>query len=51
VPALAVKLLYGEMAQIVTTGVRMMPARLQALGYTFREPDLEQALRSATPRQ
>ncbi len=48
VPALAVKLLYGDMAQIVTTGVRMVPERLTDLGYTFRQPDLEQALRSAT---
>ena len=48
VPALAVKLLYGDMAQIVTTGVRMVPARLQELGYEFRRPELEQALRAAT---
>jgi uncharacterized protein len=48
VPALAVKLLYGDMAQIVTTGVRMVPKRLTDLGYTFEQPDLEQALRSAT---
>jgi len=48
VPAFAVKLLYGDMAQIVTTGVRMVPGRLAELGYTFRQPDLEQALRSAT---
>ncbi len=48
VPALAVKLLYGDMAQIVTTGVRMVPARLQELGYEFRRPELEPALRAAT---
>ena len=48
VPALALKLLYGDMAQIVTTGVRMVPKRLQELGYRFGQPDLEQALRSAT---
>jgi uncharacterized protein (TIGR01777 family) len=48
VPALALKLLYGEMAQIVTTGVRMVPKRLEELGYAFRRPELEQALRSAT---
>ena len=48
VPALALKLLYGEMAQVVTTGVRMVPARLLALGYRFRWPDLERALRDAT---
>lgn len=50
VPALAVKLLYGEMAQVVTTGVRMVPARLAQLGYEFRRPELEDALRSATSR-
>jgi uncharacterized protein (TIGR01777 family) len=46
VPALAVKVLYGEMATIVTTGQRVVPARLMELGYDFREPDLEAALRS-----
>jgi uncharacterized protein (TIGR01777 family) len=50
VPALAVKLLYGEMATIVTTGVRMVPTRLLELGYGFRRPDLEDALRDATGR-
>ncbi|MEX2196355.1 MAG: TIGR01777 family oxidoreductase [Thermoleophilaceae bacterium] len=48
VPALALKLLYGEMALIVTTGVRMVPRRLTELGYEFRRPDLEEALRAAT---
>ncbi len=48
VPTLAVKALYGEMAQIVTTGVRAIPARLQELGYEFREPQLERALQLAT---
>ena len=50
VPGLAVKTLYGGMASIVTTGVRAMPARLQELGYRFRRPDLEEALRDATGR-
>jgi uncharacterized protein (TIGR01777 family) len=48
VPALAVKLLYGEMATIVTTGQRAVPARLTELGYAFRRPELEEALREAT---
>jgi uncharacterized protein len=48
VPALAVKTLYGGMAQIVTTGQRAVPGRLTELGYVFRQPDLEQALRDAT---
>jgi uncharacterized protein (TIGR01777 family) len=48
VPGLAVKTLYGEMAMIVTTGQRAVPGRLMELGYEFRRPDLEEALRSAT---
>ena len=50
IPALALKLLYGEMASIVITGVRAVPARLQELGYRFRRPELEDALREATNR-
>ncbi|MDQ3647887.1 MAG: TIGR01777 family oxidoreductase [Actinomycetota bacterium] len=48
VPGFAVLTLYGEMAQIVITGQRMLPRRLRDLGYTFRRPELEAALRSAT---
>jgi uncharacterized protein len=48
VPAFAVKSLYGEMAHIVITGQRMLPARLEELGYAFAQPELESALRSAT---
>ena len=48
VPGLAVKTLYGEMASIVTTGARVVPRRLEELGYDFRRPALEPALRAAT---
>jgi uncharacterized protein len=44
VPALALKLLYGEMSQIVLTGVHMVPRRAQELGYDFRQPDVQPAL-------
>jgi uncharacterized protein len=50
VPALAVKALYGDMAQIVTTGQRAVPGRLTEFGYEFRQPNLEAALRDATDR-
>lgn len=50
VPELALRALYGEMAQIVTTGARVLPARALVLGYRFRHPQLEQALRSALSR-
>ncbi len=47
VPAAAIQALYGEMAEIVTKGQRVVPRRTQALGYSFRHPDLGEALRSA----
>lgn len=50
VPGLALRLLYGEMATIVTTGARLVPARLLELGYTFRHPSLEPALRDVLGR-
>jgi uncharacterized protein (TIGR01777 family) len=50
VPALAVKALYGEMADIVITGQRAVPGRLTELGYSFRRPELEAALSDATGR-
>jgi uncharacterized protein (TIGR01777 family) len=51
VPGFALKLMYGEMSSIVTTGARAVPARLAELGYRFRRPDLEDALRAATGRE
>lgn len=50
VPALAIRALYGEMAEIVTKGQRVLPDRTQALGYSFRHPELDEALRSALGR-
>lgn len=48
VPAAAIKTLYGEMSTIVVNGVRMVPARLEELGYGFRHRDLSEALASVT---
>jgi uncharacterized protein (TIGR01777 family) len=47
VPGLALRMLYGEMAEIVTTGARVVPAKPLVLGYEFRHPRLPEALRSA----
>jgi uncharacterized protein len=47
VPGLALRLLYGEMAEIVTTGARVLPAKPLMLGYSFLHPQLDEALRSA----
>ncbi|MGI8595767.1 MAG: DUF1731 domain-containing protein, partial [Thermoleophilaceae bacterium] len=48
VPALALKALYGDMSEIITTGHRAIPRRLLDLGYSWRQPELEGALREAT---
>jgi uncharacterized protein (TIGR01777 family) len=45
VPRSAIQLLYGEMATVVTTGVRAVPRALEESGYEFRQPELEAALR------
>lgn len=47
VPGVALRVLYGDMAEIVTSGVRAVPARALVLGYEFAHPDLDEALRAA----
>jgi uncharacterized protein (TIGR01777 family) len=47
VPGAALRALYGEMAEIVTTGVRAMPAKALVLGYEFEHPRLHEALATA----
>jgi uncharacterized protein (TIGR01777 family) len=47
VPAFGLQLLYGDMAGIVTEGQRVVPKRAEELGYAFRHPELDEALRSA----
>lgn len=43
-PAIALKLLLGEMAQLLITGQRVLPARLLAEGFAFSFPELSDAL-------
>jgi uncharacterized protein (TIGR01777 family) len=45
VPGFVLRLLYGDMAEIVTTGQRVIPAGLGRLGFEFRHPMVEPALR------
>jgi uncharacterized protein (TIGR01777 family) len=47
VPGLAVRALYGEMAEIVTKGQRVVPRRAQELGYIFGYSDLDEAMNAA----
>jgi uncharacterized protein (TIGR01777 family) len=44
VPALALRLRFGEGAELITRGQRVLPARAQELGYRFRFPELRPAL-------
>jgi uncharacterized protein len=47
VPAVAMRLLFGEMAEIITTGARAVPAKPLVLGFQFAHPELPEALESA----
>jgi NAD dependent epimerase/dehydratase family enzyme len=47
VPGAALRLLYGEMSEIVTTGARVLPAQALVHGYRFRHPELDSALQAA----
>ncbi len=44
VPGFALRLLYGEMGQVVTTGQRVVPAQLTEWGYEFAYPEIDGAL-------
>ena len=44
VPTFALRLLLGEMADMLLTGQRVLPAQAQKLGYTFKYPTLRKAL-------
>ncbi len=44
IPSFALKLLYGEGAQVVTGGQRVLPERLMNEGFQFKYPTIEKAL-------
>ncbi|MBO1518972.1 TIGR01777 family oxidoreductase [Oceanisphaera pacifica] len=46
IPAWTMRLLFGEMADLLLTGQRVMPVRLQKAGFHFRYPTLEKALKA-----
>jgi uncharacterized protein (TIGR01777 family) len=45
IPGFAMRLLVGEVANVLLEGQRAIPARLLGLGFQFRFPDAESALR------
>ena len=44
-PAFALRLVFGEMATVLLDGQRQIPKRLIELGFAFRFPSAEAALR------
>lgn len=44
-PAFLLRILLGEMAELLLTGQRVLPTRALEMGYPFRFPELEPALR------
>jgi len=49
-PDVMLGLILGEVAQVIATGQRVLPARALELGYAFRFPDVAQALSELFPR-
>ena len=49
-PAFALKAALGEMAEMVLSGQRAIPARLLERGFAFKYPELEEALRDLLGR-
>jgi uncharacterized protein (TIGR01777 family) len=49
VPGFAMNLAFGEVSTVVLDGQRVLPTRLEDLGYTFKFPELEPALRDLLP--
>jgi uncharacterized protein (TIGR01777 family) len=47
IPGAAIRLLYGDMAEIVTKGQRVVPRRTLELGYSYQHTDLDEALGAA----
>ncbi len=45
IPPFALKLMYGEGAQVLLEGQRALPERLMEAGFTFRYPTLQNALK------
>lgn len=51
VPKVALRVLFGEVAEVMAGGQRVLPTRLLAHGFRFAHPDCEAALREALARR
>lgn len=46
VPGLVLKIAFGELGSVLTTGQRVIPERILKTGYQFKYPDVDSALRA-----
>src|SRR5204862_2682712 len=46
-PDAMLQLMLGEVASVITTGQKVLPAKALGLGYSFQYPNLEGALRAS----
>src|SRR5262249_22600422 len=44
-PGFALRMMLGEVADVVLTGQKVLPRKALALGYAFKSPTLEEALK------
>mgnify|MGYP000172405022 CR=1 FL=1 len=49
VPAAAIKLIFGTRAGLLLASQRVLPRKAEALGFSYRYPELEGALRACLP--
>ncbi|MFB3122405.1 MAG: TIGR01777 family oxidoreductase [Candidatus Binatia bacterium] len=49
VPAFVLRVLMGEMSDMVLTGQRVLPVKAQESGYVFKYPNLSEALQACLP--
>ena len=45
IPPIALRILYGEMANVLTFSIRAVPEKLEASGYVFEYGDIDEALK------
>jgi NAD dependent epimerase/dehydratase family enzyme len=50
-PSIALRLAFGELAEMLLLGQRVVPARALAQGFTFRYPQIERALENLFGRE
>ena len=51
IPGVALRVLYGGMAELVTDGQRAVPRHALELGHRFEHPDLDEALADTLRRR